>query len=171
MAGRYKQLSRRRQKPTRDSIPNRESSIALAHVYAAIIACTVLLSDVLWSLQIHGAWLRFAVVAMQACFTSSLPCAHRLLLPSYLIRAPVAGFIGLLLLVLLRGIRLLRQETSIRARLICLLQVFGFLGFYVLDLFSSASSSRVLICVFVFCGFVLHFLVPSKVSVSFSVSS
>ena len=63
MAGRSKQLSRRRQKPTRDSIPNRESSIALAHVYAAIIACTVLLSDVLWSLQIHGAWLRFAVVA------------------------------------------------------------------------------------------------------------
>ena len=108
---------------------------------------------------------------MQACFTSSLPCAHRLLLPSYLIRAPVAGFIGLLLLVLLRGIRLLRQETSIRACLICLLQVFGFLGFYVLDLFSSASSSHVLIFVFVFCGFVLLFLVPSGVSVSFSVSS
>ena len=107
----------------------------------------------------------------QACFTSSLSRAHRLLLPSHLIRAPVAGFIGLLLLVLLRGIRLLRQETSIRARLICLLQVFGFLGFYVLDLFSSASSSHVLICVFVFCGFVLLFLVPSKVSVSFSVSS
>ena len=93
------------------------------------------------------------------------------ILPAYLIRAPVAGFIGILLLVLLRGIRLLRQETSIRARLICLLQVFGFLGFYVLDLFSSASSSHVLICVFVFCGFVLLFLVPSKVSVSFSVSS
>ena len=93
------------------------------------------------------------------------------ILPSYLIRAPVAGFIGLLLLVLLRGIRLLRQETSIRARLICLLQVFGFLGFYVLDLFSSASSSHVLIFVFVFCGFVLLFLVPSGVSVSFSVLS
>ena len=64
MAGRSKQLSRRRrQKPTRDSIPNRKSSIALAHEYAAIIACTVFLSDVLWSLQIHGAWLRFTVVA------------------------------------------------------------------------------------------------------------
>ena len=113
----------------------------------------------------------------QGCFTTSLLRAHRLLLPSYLIRTPVAGFIGLLLLVLLRGIRLLRQETSIRvmirARLICLLQVhvFGFLGFYVLDFFSSASSSHVLICVFACCGFVLLFLVPSGVSVSFSVSS
>ena len=56
-------MSRRRQKPTRDSIPNRKSSIALAHAYAATIACTVFLSDVLCSLQIHGAWLRLAVVA------------------------------------------------------------------------------------------------------------
>ena len=104
-------------------------------------------------------------------FHGFAPTCASPILPSYLIRTPVAGFIGLLLLVLLRGIRLLRQETSIRACLICLLQVFGFLGFYVLDLFSSASSSHVLIFVFVFCGFVLLFLVPSGVSVSFSVLS
>ena len=56
----------------------------------------------------------------------------------------MAGFLGLLLFVLLLGIRLLIFHQS-PSDLICLLQVFGFLGFYVLDLFSSASSSHVFI--------------------------
>ena len=129
-------------------VSNRKSPMALAHAYAfklmiacVLICCVVVFTDSWCMATSRGCG--------QACFTSSLSRAHRLLLPSYLIHAPVAGFNGLLLLVLLRGIRLLRQETSIRACLICLLQVFGFLGFYVLDLFSSASSSHVLIFVFV----------------------
>ena len=70
----------RRQKPTCGLIPNRKSSIALAHAYAAVIACTVFLTDVLWSLQIHGAWLRLAVVA-RVVSRHFLSCAHLLSLP------------------------------------------------------------------------------------------
>ena len=51
-----------------------------------------------------------------------------------LIHAPVPGFLGVLLLILLLGIQLLIFHQSL-SDLICLLRVFGFLGFYVLDLF------------------------------------
>ena len=138
----------------------------------------------LLSSQIHGAWLRLAVVGRLLFQVFSLTCLSHIITAlrkacafvciaggfvrtlgiglfekdssrrvkyrsrtmsiAYLIRAPVAGFIGLLLLVLLRGIRLLRQETSIRARLICLLQVFCFLGFTSWTSSSSFSSSSCL---------------------------
>ena len=68
--------------------------------------------------------------------------------------SPVAGFLGPLLLVLRLGIRL-PSET---VHLICLLQVFCFLSFYVVDLFlfffflprSSSSPSVAAFCSFSF---------------------
>ena len=105
----------------------------------------------------------------------SLTCSSPISLPPNLIRAPVARLLGLLLRVLLRGIRLLRQETSTRVRQI---------GFACCRYSASTSwtwslllllNFLVLTCVFAFCGFVLlvivFVLVLSRVSVSFSVSS
>ena len=69
----------------------------------------------------------------------------------------MAGFLGLLLFVVLLGIRLLIFHHS-PLDLICLLQVFGCLGFYVLNLFvlffffflpwPSSSPSVVSFCSF-----------------------
>ena len=59
--------------------------------------------------------------------------------------SPVAGFLGPLLLVLRLGIRGIRgaciRLPSETVHLICLLQVFCFLSFYVLDVFLFFSSS------------------------------